>query len=344
MSRHVVGGVTTVLLGFAAAPSLPGQYPLTPSPVLDVGAMPAEPRLSGYISVRQTWRADTGTFAVNRARMTLQVRPIPWTAMRLQTDFAAIGRTNGDTVAAFVLTDAYVQFGIGDSARGSARRWRPAAVVGQFRTPFSLEFLTPFSLLASVNRSRVVDRLATRRDIGVLGRVGVGSPLTLMAALVNGEGPNRTSNPDGRQMTVARLTFRPVSPFAVSAKWASQRDDRRWGVDARWLGKRLLVEGESIGRRGPVSGAATALTLDASGEYVLAAFRVRSWLRPMLKWEHFRESSSAPAAENRVTWVTSGVDVLPAGDRMAVQIDVIARRERSVAARNELVAQLKALF
>ena len=148
------------------------QYPLAPSPVLDPGAFSREVNLSGYLSVRETIRRDSSTFAVNRARITLQVLPATFVMLRLQSDYAALGRTVGDTVPGFVITDAYVQLSAPNSWRVPAG-FRPTLIVGQFRTPFSLEYLTSFSLLQTADRSQVVNTIATRRDIGVMAHLAV---------------------------------------------------------------------------------------------------------------------------------------------------------------------------
>ncbi len=137
-----------LLVQAAAGPASP--YPLAPSPVLDLHTLSHELRLGGYLSARQTLRRDTLTAIVNRARLTAQVRPAPFAALRVQADFSATGLARADTVPAILLTDAYIQVvppGTLD-ARGP-RALHPAVIVGQFRTPFSLEYLTPFSLLCS---------------------------------------------------------------------------------------------------------------------------------------------------------------------------------------------------
>src|SRR5437879_998584 len=85
------------------------QYPLAPSPVLDLHTLTRELRLSGYVSARETLRRDTLTAVINRARLTLQVLPAPFAALRVQADFAASGLARADTVPAIVLTDAYIE-------------------------------------------------------------------------------------------------------------------------------------------------------------------------------------------------------------------------------------------
>lgn len=100
-----------VFLGITAlAPNtLAAQYTLTPSPPLDFTRLSTTLRLAGYVAVRAAVRSDTTTFSVTRARLTAEVQPFAVAALRVQTDFAAIGRTTVDTVPSFTLADAYVQ-------------------------------------------------------------------------------------------------------------------------------------------------------------------------------------------------------------------------------------------
>src|SRR5207247_1711205 len=186
-----------------------------------------------------------------------------------------------DTAPAILLTDAYIQLVPPATLTADGEHaLHPALIVGQFRTPFSLEFLTPFSLLPTANRSQPIDRHTTRRDIGFLGQLAVGHMVTLNAVLVNGEGSNRLTNPDGREMAIGRVTVFPLSRLAVAAKYLGQGRDHRWGYDARWMDHAALVEGEFLARRGPFT---STTTVDASGGYVLAAYQVRPWLQPVLK-------------------------------------------------------------
>ena len=148
--RNRFGVCAGVLI--ALGPSiLAAQYPLAVTPVLDVHALTPEVRLGGYVSVRGTERRDTVTVIVNRARVTAMARPAPYAAVRVQVDFTSVGRTTGttnDTVPAISLTDAFLQLVLPERPSGGGiAALHPALMVGQFRTPFSLEFLTPFSLL-----------------------------------------------------------------------------------------------------------------------------------------------------------------------------------------------------
>src|SRR3989475_8580796 len=210
--RNRFGVFAGVLI--ALGPSvLAAQYPLAVTRVLDVHALTPEVRLGGYGSVRGTERRDTVTVIVNRARVTAMARPAPYAALRLQVDFTSVGRTTGtanDTVPAIALTDAFLQLVLPERPSGGGiAALHPALMVGQFRTPFSLEFLTPFSLLQTANRSAVVDRVSTRRDIGALAQLISTKHLLVQSAVVNGEGPNRLANLDGRDMVLGRGTVPP---------------------------------------------------------------------------------------------------------------------------------------
>lgn len=327
-----------------AAQTLAAQYPLAPSPVLDVRTLTHELRLGGYVSVRETLRRDTLTFIVNRARLTGHVLPAPFAALRVQVDFTSTGLTRADTVPAIVLTDAYIQI-VPPATRGATggRLIRPALIAGQFRTPFALEFLTPFSLLQTANRSQPIDRHTTRRDIGVLGQLAVGQAATVTVAVVNGEGPNRPTNTDGREMALGRLTVFPIARLAIAAKYLGQGRDHRWGYDARWMDHGAIVEGEFLARRGPLT---AGTTIDASGGYVLASFKIRPWLQPVLKWEHLRDARTTGGTTTRthLTYTTAGVNLLSRGETIRLLVNGIYKSEPPLFVGTELVAQLVAIY
>jgi hypothetical protein len=325
------------------AESLAGQYPLAPSPVLDTSLFPHDVRFLGYVSVRGVVRHDTLTWTVNRARVTAHVRPAPFAMLRLQVDYTATGRTTADTVPAIVLTDAYLTLVPPPQASTGRRSVRPALVLGQFRTPFSLEFLTPFSLLQTATRSQPEERITTRRDIGVLGQVAVGQRATLLAAVVNGEGPNRIANADGHELVIGRVTLFPHHGLAVSAKYEGQGADHRWGFDGRWIGHGVIAEGEFLARRGSIS---ATTTTDASGGYLLASYKARPWLQPVLKWERLRDARATGATTTlaRLTYTTVGVNFVTRGETLRFQVNGIFKSEQPVATGNEVVAQLIAIF
>jgi len=321
--------------------TLAAQYPLAPSPVVDLHSLTPDLRFGGYVSVRGTSRRDTLTFSVNRARLTAMAKPAPYVALRIQVDFTATGRTSGDTVPAIVLTDAFVQLVPPESSR--IGELHPALIVGQFRTPFALEFLTSFSLLQSVNRSAVVDQISPRRDIGALGQFVRTRHVMLQGAVVNGEGPNRTINADGRVMGFGRVTLFPIEQVGLAAKYMAHGAEHGWGWDGRWIEHGAIVEGEFIARRGPFT---PTTSIDSHGGYVLASYKVRPWLQPMVKWEELHDSrtTGGTTKTTRLNYTTAGVNVLSPGEHLRLQLQGIFKHEQPVSTGNALVAQLIAIF
>jgi hypothetical protein len=339
----------TVLAGLAlalAAPraSLLAQHPLTPSPVLRMERIPAGIDFGGYLAVRERIRNDTSTFSIERARLTVQTRPVPYVALRFQGDLAAVGQAKADTVSAFVLTDAYLQLAAPDS---QASRFHPTLIAGQFKTPFSLEYLTPFSSLLTAVRSEAVEQLSSKRDIGVLAQVHDGRYATVTGALVNGEGANTTSNADGKQMAVGRLTVTPRPDLALGVKWLGQGADHRWGYDARWINGPWIVEGEVLRRNGPDD---DGIPFTGSGGYAMALFQVLPWLHPLVKWEqlHTVRTLTAPGGPTRVdqslTHTTFGVNVVSLREHIRTQVDYVLKTRDPVDDHDELLIQVIGIF
>jgi hypothetical protein len=275
------------------------------------------------------------------------MRPIAIAALRMQANFASIDSSTGSTTPSFALTDAYVQLSPPESSV-IYHRYSPALIVGQFKTPFSLEYMTAASALLTANRSQVVDSLATHRDIGVMGQVQAWDRIVLAAALTNGAGANHPTNPTGHELATGRLTLLPFGQtLAVAGKWLAQGGDHRWGADVRWFSDPHLVpgsivaEGEWIRRAGSVTGGTDT---EGSGGYALALWRALPWLEPVLKWEQLRETHTSATLTSRrtATWTTYGAVLRSpeAAEHLRIQINWIEKAERPVAARNELLTQL----
>ena len=335
--------------GAVVAPAA-AQYPIAPSPVLDVGRLPTALSFSGYVAARETWRLDSTTFSISRVRITAQAHPLPFLAVRVQG-----GVSNNDigssspTVGTFAFSDAYLQLVPPDTMR--FRSLRPSLIVGQFKMPFSLEYLTPYSHLLTVDRSQAVDGLALKRDIGVMGQVHLTRYVTVDGAVANGSGANTTSNPDGREVAMARVTVTPFPQLAIAGKWAGEGGVHRWGYDARFVAGRAVVEGEVI----QVRDSAGAAVSDASGGYALASYQVLPWLQPGLKWEQFHQTLAATnptvatgvppvVPETRSTWTTYGVNFDAARDRVRFQLDWVVKSDHSDGRANELLAQVIAIY
>ena len=144
-------------------------------------------------------------------------------------------------------------------------------------------------------------------------------------------------------MAIGRLTVFPLSRLAVAAKYLGEGRDHRWGYDARWMDHGALVEGEFLARRGPFT---STTTVDARGGYVLASYRIRPWLQPVLKWEHLRDqrTTGATTSTTSLTYTTVGINVLSRGESIRLLVDGIYKSEPAVFTGTELEVQLIAIF
>ena len=137
--------------------------------------------------------------------------------------------------ASVSLQDAYV-------------RYKPGALgiqVGQFKTPFTREFIASLADIETADRATAVDSLAPKRDIGIMADYAFGASATAMLGVFNGEGQNITSNADSSLLVVARVTGRPVPYVKIGANIADYGgDSTRFGVDAslEYLGATLKGE------------------------------------------------------------------------------------------------------
>jgi hypothetical protein len=186
-----------VMLSMLAGPAIANaQSPLAGS------------RLGGYVQVRETYVEPTGlTATLNRARLSLE-GPLPNRfGYRLLIELQA-GAT-ARTPAQVSLREAII--------RWSSGPW--AIQGGQFKTPFSREYLIPVPMLETPDFAAVVDTLSPKYDLGVMGEyllpyLGIG------VGVFNGEGQNAGFNRDSTVLPVARIALRPVAQILLAGNVA----------------------------------------------------------------------------------------------------------------------------
>ena len=280
---------------------------IAPGALLAQGS-PLSVRFSGYIQARESYRDGTGlSGSINRARLTASgggAKDLTW---RIQGEF----RTGsvGTGRASVSLQDAYI-------------RYRPGSFgiqAGQFKTPFTREFITSLADLETADRSTVVDSLAPKRDLGVMADYAFGSDATVFLGVFNGEGQNVTSNADSSLLVVARVTARPVSFLTLGANIADYGgDSTRYGVDVsvEYLG--AIFRGEYITQKREL------FDVDDEGWYALGAYRVVPWLQVVLKQEDFSRDAISAGSKNRAT--TGGVNVEFPGGKVRLTANYISRK------------------
>ena len=296
----------------------------------ETSGSPPSVKLSGYLQGRETYQENVGLAGtINRARLTAAGTPVSHLSWRIQGEF----RTGnvGTGRASVSLQDAYL-------------RWNRNALglqLGQFKTPFTREFVTSLAEVETADRATVVDSLAPKRDIGLMADYTLGGRATLSAGIFNGEGQNVTTNTDSSALGVARATWRPI-PYLVLGVNAARYfgDSTRYGVDANVESPWVILRGEYVGQhRDDLD------SEDDEGWYTLAAAPVRPWLQPVFKYEWFDRPGIAPAGALKNRAWTAGVNLFPWGRTTRFTLEYVSRKVGEPGERTSLgLAQAQVIF
>ena len=325
LARVALALSPTLLL--LASPSLrSGQTLLAQAPS---SSPPPAVKLSGYIQGRETYQENVGLVGtINRARLTAAGGVAGNVTWRIQGEF----RTGnvGTGRASVSLQDAYVRW-----ARNTL-----GVQIGQFKTPFTREFITSLSEVETADRATVVDSLAPKRDIGVMADYAIGGRATISAGVFNGEGQNVTANTDSSALGVARVQVRPIPYLVLGANAARYfADSTRYGVDASVEAPWIILRGEYVGQHRDLG------TDDDKGWYALAASPVRPWLQPVFKYEWFDRPGVAPTGTLKNRAWTAAVNLFPWGRTTRLTLEYVSRKVGEPGVRKSLgLAQAQVIF
>ena len=291
-----------LLPAFIALPLL-GQSPDAKPDATSPSAL----KLSGYLQAREVYQSGSGlTASINRARLAASGTLVEVITWRLQAEF----RTGsvGTGRASVSLQDAYVRF--------SPSKW--AVQAGQFKTPFSREFITTLADVETADRAAAVDSLAPKRDIGVMGEYS--SPwLTVLGGVFNGEGQNITANADSTVLGVARMALRPLAELSVAINAARYfGDSTRYGVDIAYEPGWGTLKAEYLGQhRDATTGR------DDWGWYGLGAVPLSPNVQVVGKYEEFARPAISTPVKIR-TW-TAGINIFPGTRNLRLTFDYASR-------------------
>jgi len=284
-------------------------------------------RLSGYLQPRFQSVGDSASFFLRRARFALEGQITPWAAFRAQVEMRTIGApaTPPSSPLTLSATDLWIRL-----SRG---RW--GGTVGQFRVPFALEALLSSTTLETTERSRIVN--VARRDIGIQADWHIPA-LTLQAALVNGEGPNRATNPDNRMAYLARAVATPVHGLDVGGAFAGYSDSTIGDAQAQYRLGRWTARAEYIRAHH------RAAAFHTAGWYLLAAYDVVvRQVQVVGRVEQYDPDEKA--ATDRSTGYLAGVQYFVRGDNFKVLADYEIFREQGVQLENNRgVVQMQVRF
>ena len=323
-----VAGLGALVPAASHAAASPESTATAPAPVAASASLPA-PKLGGYIQVRELAEEQVGlTSYLNRARFSVDGALPSRFSYRLLTELeASAGAKSAATV----------------SLREATVKWSPApftVTAGEFKTPFTREYLVPVPALELADLATVVDSLAPKYDVGLMGEYAFGATATLALGVFNGEGANAIANRDSTVMFVGRLAARPIPQLSLGASAARDgADSLRWGVDASVQQSGAIVRAEYLARhlRGRVRGQ------DDFGWYVFEAFRVTPRVQLVARQEDFQRP--ARGAAKRLRGLAGGANIEIAPNRVRLLLEGARRISGQKQTRSDsFIAQLQVAF
>ncbi len=188
--------------------------------------------------------------------------------------------------------------------------------VGQFKMPFGLELSTPCQALHTIDRSLVVNELASPfRDLGVMIYGGANfkkdhQVLQWKLAFTNGTGMNKIDNNRRKDIT-ARLVVSPMDWFHIGGSYkygsvlADNNSDKltRYGADIAVEKFNFLFQGEYIGgvddgfeMQGGGCGEDPTITpidgkINKNGFFTMLLYKTPWNLQPVVKYETYEPNT-----------------------------------------------------
>ena len=289
----------------------------------------APPRLSGYVQIREVGQERVGlTSVLNRARFSID-GPLPSRlAYRILVETEA--SAGAKSPATMSLREAIV-------------KWSRApftVTAGEFKTPFTREYLIPVPALELADLATVIDSLAPKYDVGLMAEYAWHEHATVAVAMVNGEGANSTANRDSSVTLVARVAVRPLPQLALGASATRDgQDSLRWGVDGSVQEAGVVVRAEYASRHLRRH----TQVEDDFGWYVFESFRLTPRLQLVARQEDFQRPSQGPA--RRVRGLAWGTNVELAPNRVRLLLELSRRMSGKLQRRTDgLIAQLQVQF
>jgi hypothetical protein len=282
-------------------------------------------RVGGYIQSRGTYVDGAGlSFSINRARVTVEGYAGGGFGYRVQTEFAVpVAGVSGVSVRDALVRWSRAGFGIS---------------AGQYKTPFSLEYITSIAAIETADRASAIDSLAPKRDIGVTADYTAGNLGWVAIGVYNGGGQNRPANADTTLLLVGRLSVRPLAFLNLGFSGATTRDSTRCGGDVSADYRGIGLQGEYITLK------RDALNNSDQGWYALASYRIVPWIQLVVKQEDFRRAEAITHGyQNSAT--TFGTNLEFAAARFRLTVNYVRRTLGNPGVtRGALITQLQARF
>ena len=327
----------------------------------------------GYIQAQADYRLlgedflgnnlNTSSFYFNRVRLgALGVIPYDFSYYFIAEFSPTLG-------GPFVL-DAFVSY----------RRFAPyfSASIGQFKSPFGLELLTPCHKLHTINRSLVVTDLVNPfRDQGFMVFGGTGdlsvfgtktkNLLGYQFAVMNGTGLNNKDD-NNKKDVVGRLTFHPFEFLTIGSSYRfgkhppkvagiTEDDVRsRLGFDLEFKYKGILLQGEFV--KGTDEGSYTTGggcggevevhqgSVNRNGFFAQASYLTPWKVEPIFRFETYDPNMAKDMEGDIQNIMTYGINYY-FNDRTRVQLNYLYKAEETAKAEvdnDEILLQVQIEF
>lgn len=239
--------------------------------------------------------------------------------------------------------------------------------VGQFKSPFSSEVLTPCHKLTTIMRARTVTELANPwRDMGLMISGGTGD-LSIFGsktenlfgysfAIMNGTGINQWDN-NLKKDYVARVTFHPIELITIGANYRFGKhpaqadgvteDDQRkrlgFDVELKYKGFQVIgeyIHGSDIGSYTTGGGCGGDMEVHIGskkreGYYVQAAYMSPWRLQPVVRFERYDPNLDMTGSDLEATDTDAFQNIWTYGlnyffnDKVRIQLNYMYRAEEN---------------
>ena len=210
--------------------------------------------------------------------------------------------------------------------------------VGQFKTPFSCEYLTSSDMLDTIERSNSVDSLSSKYDIG-MQLEGDLSPVKCIVGVFNGEGKNvRDRNDQKDYVERLELVVSQDAQVGVSAyqgkKGVQENEIKRLGGNFILAHEPISIKGEYISMDDD--------GIDRDGYYLSFGYSVTPKYQGVLKYDIYDPDKDV--SDNKQGTLTLGLNCFLYDD-VKLQGNYLFKEEEGIDVDNdEFQAQLQVSF
>lgn len=220
--------------------------------------------------------------------------------------------------------------------------------VGQFKAPFSSEYLISENQLDFINRSQAASKLSFGRQTGAqLNGELANSNYKYLVGVFNGNGINTTNN-NKHLMYVGRFIFNPINEKNSSLTIALNAGNTKntvagkietqnsFGGDFRWTMNEFLISSEFISSQRDLSGT----TKTDEGFQITGGYSLKENFQLLVRYDSFKSGAPGATSEN---YFLLGCNLLPTG-ATKFQFNYIVNKEKSDVKYHQLLINSQLAF